>query len=76
MAVVAQELKFDTGPRGGYVFSNVLRLPYALCTHKAFRFANKLNAHSSSEGKQRPTKRTRQLRAFVSILETRTLKFT
>lgn len=76
MAVVAQVLKFDTGPRAGYVFSNVIGLPYALCTHKAFRFANKLNAHRFSSRSKRPTKRTRQLRlVLVNILETRTLKF-
>jgi hypothetical protein len=30
-------LKFDTGPRTDYVFSNVLVLPYALCTYKALQ---------------------------------------
>ena len=77
MAAVAQVLKFDTRPRYGYVFSSVLGLPYALCTLKAFRLANKLNAHRLSRRSKRPTKRTRQLRlVLVNILETRTLKLT
>jgi hypothetical protein len=77
MAAVAQVLIFDTAPRAGYVFSSVLGLPYALCTHKVFRLANKLNAHRFSRRSKRPTKRTRQLRlVLVNILETRNLKFT
>ena len=77
MAIVAQWLKFNTGPRVCFVFSSILWLPYVLYTYKAVRLANKLTAHRLSRRTDRPTKSTiLSPLVFVIMLETRTLKST
>ena len=77
IAVVAQVLKFDTGPRAVYVFSSVLGQPYALLHAQGLPAREQIKYFNRfSRRTKRPTERTRQLRLMVNILETRNLKST